>query len=138
MISQKVDIQILSYMNNNFIKIKEFYEKADQFIQNECLEEAKCLIYNDMPIKYYDISLNLLNNRNLSLNEQNLNLQKLIDKVLKRLDRYEERFDDSSIEYLEQETIKFEPLELIDDEDPVFNEDKFDERIINKIKLKKW
>lgn len=77
-------------------KIKEFYSKAlDQINQNNY--EACCkIIHNEMPVDLYDLSLDMMDNRNLDFKHKPLKglIKEVHDKLALYSDPDIELFDE--------------------------------------------
>ena len=58
------EIEKLSVTQEELDLIEVFYKRAFIFLSSNCKKEAKTVLYNKMPLKLYDISLDILNNRN--------------------------------------------------------------------------
>lgn len=68
-------------------EIKKHYEIALNLIKLNQLEKAKKELFNKMPIELYDLSLDIMDNRNLI--NRNIELRKLITEVHNKLEPIE-------------------------------------------------
>lgn len=72
--------------NNNeedFVKIKDYYTRALQLLESDEPTKGGKVILNEMPVRLYDMSLDILDNKNGEFSDQEL--RTLIDTVDKRL-----------------------------------------------------
>jgi hypothetical protein len=93
------------YEKETINKIKHHYDIANELIKINQINKAKQELFNKMSKELYDISLDLIDNRNLKVKNHKLKL--LISKVLKSIN------DNYLIEKDSSNTIKDDYLNKI-------------------------
>jgi len=78
------EFEIKETMNEQMILIKNYYSKAMGYIHNNNYKSATRVLYNEMPFDLYDMSLNILFNRNDIFSDEELKLliQNVDDKLV--------------------------------------------------------
>lgn len=62
-------------------KIRYYYQKAKEFLERDNYSMAFDIIYKEMPVELYDISLDMWSNRNIEKTEETRKLINLIEEV---------------------------------------------------------
>lgn len=73
-------------MKKKLLLIEEYYTKAWKCIKNDDIRGATLILYDRMPFALYDMSLDILYNRNIKFSNEEL--KHLIEKVDKSLCEY--------------------------------------------------
>lgn len=77
--------------DDSFDKIKDYYQRTYDLLKQDKRKEAIELMYVDMPINLYDMSLDILYNRNKKKYSQSLhNLIEKVDVILNYTEEKEE------------------------------------------------
>lgn len=66
-------------MKNKLKLIEQYYLKALTFVNDKNIKKACDVLYHEMPIELYDLSIDILYNRNIEFS--NKNLRGLIESV---------------------------------------------------------
>lgn len=80
----------------NLILIENYYNRALTYIQSDDYRSAMYLLYNIMPQELYDLSLDVMDNRNLANKRQGL--KELIVTVDNLLNREVDELDINNID----------------------------------------
>ncbi len=94
-------------MRENLEKIKEYYERVWKCIVEDDFKGATNILYREMPIKLYDLSLNILYN-NETTSEELQNLIRKVDNALVEESMDEDSVEDNDEDILEESEIKDE------------------------------
>lgn len=116
----------MSKLTDKLNKINDYYKKAWDFIYIKDFRSATKVLYEDMPVKLYDTSISILNNRNNTFSNEEL--KHLINKVDKALCEYSGTSDDIIPEEDLPEETELEIPEII--EPLVIDDEIIDSRII--------
>lgn len=78
----------------SLLKIKDYYNRTLQYIQEDNIRSALYIIHNEMPVDLYDKSLDIMDNRNdKNSNDELKNLIQTVDNLLYKESIYNEDSD---------------------------------------------
>lgn len=87
--------------DDSFDKIKDYYQRTYDLLKQDKRKEAIELMYVEMPINLYDMSLDILYNRNKKKYSQSLH--NLIEKVDVILNYTEEKEEELQLDLFKQQ-----------------------------------
>lgn len=112
-------------MKKNLLVINKYYSKAWKLIQDNDIDSATKVIYNDLSMKLYDLSLDILDfKRKLNPDEPDFQLKALFEKtrhLIQKVDKKLYEISEMSLKELKQ----LEEQQLSELEEDKFNNNEF-------------